>query len=359
MPITGAQIVLECLRREGVEIVFGYPGGCNIPLYDALYNSPIRHILVRHEQGATFAAEGYARASGQPGVCLATSGPGATNLVTGIADAKMDGVPLICITGQVRRPVIGTDAFQETDVVGLTLTITKWNHLVMRVEDLATVFAQAFYIARSGRPGPVLIDIPVDVLREKMDSFEYPEKVTVAGYTPDKKSDLPFDQLNELLLSSRHPVAIVGAGAKWSGATSLVRELLDRLQLPAVSTVQGLGTIPEDRPYYLGMVGMHGTRQSNMAVSHSDLLIVLGARLDDRVTGDASRFARHAKIAHFEIDPAQLSRVRPCDLPVVGDLKKTIDQFQSCLPASLPGWTGWLEECHTVANPVEKPHVGT
>ncbi|MBI4443969.1 MAG: biosynthetic-type acetolactate synthase large subunit [Acidobacteria bacterium] len=357
MPITGAQIVLECLKREGVEVVFGYPGGCNIPLYDALYNSPVRHILTRHEQGAAFAAGGYARATGQPGVCLATSGPGATNLVTGIADAKMDGVPLICITGQVRRPVIGTDAFQETDVVGLTLTITKWNHLVMRVEDLATVFAQAFYIARSGRPGPVLIDIPVDVLREKLETFEYPEKVTVAGYTPDKKSDLPFDRLNELLLSSRHPVAIVGAGAKWSGATPLVRELLDRLQLPAVSTVQGLGTIPEDRPYYLGMVGMHGTRQSNMAVSHSDFLLVLGARLDDRVTGDPLHFARQAKIAHFEIDPAQFDRVRPCEVKIAGDLKQTVAEFLQVVPSGLPDWKPWLEEIRGIANPEHKENV--
>ena len=357
MPIAGAQIVLECLKREGVEVVFGYPGGCNIPLYDALYNSPIRHILTRHEQGAAFAAGGYARATGQPGVCLATSGPGATNLVTGIADAKMDGVPLICITGQVRRPVIGTDAFQETDVVGLTLTITKWNHLVMRVEDLATVFAQAFYIARSGRPGPVLIDIPVDVLREKLDSFEYPEKVAVAGYTPDKKSDLPFDQLNELLLSSRHPVAIVGAGAKWSGATPVVRELLDRLQLPAVSTVQGLGTIPEDRPYYLGMVGMHGTRQSNMAVSHSDFLLVLGARLDDRVTGDPLHFARQAKIAHFEIDPAQFDRVRTYEVKIEGDLKQTVAEFLQVMPSDLPDWRPWLEEICGIANPETKENV--
>ena len=358
MSITGAQIALECLMREGVEVIFGYPGGANIPIYDALYNSRIRHILTRHEQGAVFAAEGYARASGQPGVCLATSGPGATNLVTGIADAKMDGVPLVCITGQVRRPMIGTDAFQETDVVGLTLAITKFNCLVTRTEELPRLMAQAFHVARSGRPGPVLIDIPVDVSKERLETVEFPETGELPGYTPEKKARLPFEQVIDLLASSRRPVAIVGAGAKWGGATAQVRELLDQLKLPTVSTVHGLGTVPEDRGYYLGMVGMHGTRQSNIAVSHSDLLLVLGARLDDRVTGDPSRFARHAKIVHFEIDPAQLSRVRPCDLPVVGDLRETAGRLLSALPASLPDWDKWLEETRSVPNPPPKEHVG-
>ena len=362
MSITGAQIVLECLKREGVEVVFGYPGGANIPLYDALYNSPIRHILVRHEQGAAFAAGGYARASGQPGVAIATSGPGATNLVTGIADAKMDGVPLVCLTGQVRHAVIGTDAFQETDVVGLTLPVTKWNCMITDIRDIPRLIAQAFYVARTGRPGPVLIDIPVNYIREKIEdenTVVYPETVSLPGYTPEKDGEQSYTQLLSMLQTAQHPVAIVGAGVKWSGATKLVRDLLDRLQLPTVSTVHGLGTVPQDRPYYLGMVGMHGTRQSNIAVSHSDLLIVLGARLDDRVTGDATKFARHAKIAHFEIDTAQLSRVRHCDIPVVGDLKDTVDRFSELLPAALPDWSGWLAECCAVPNPPEKPNVGT
>jgi acetolactate synthase-1/2/3 large subunit len=362
MSITGAQIVLECLKREGVEVVFGYPGGANIPLYDALYNSPIRHILVRHEQGAAFAAEGYARASGRPGVAIATSGPGATNLVTGIADAKLDGVPLICITGQVRHAVIGTDAFQETDVVGLTLPVTKWNCMITDIKDIPRLFAQAFYVARTGRPGPVLIDVPVNFVREKIDDAStvvYPETVSLPGYTPEKEIAQPFAELVKLLHSAQHPVAIVGGGVKWAGATQQVRDMLDTLKMPTVSTVHGLGTVPEDRNYYLGMVGMHGTRQSNMAVSHSDLLVVLGARLDDRVTGDASKFARHAKIAHFEIDTAQLSRVRPCDLPIVGDLKNTVDQFCAKLPASLPDWSPWLAETRSVENPKQKDHVGT
>lgn len=361
MPITGAQIALECLKREGVEVVFGYPGGANIPLYDALYNSPIRHILVRHEQGAAFAAGGYARASGQPGVCLATSGPGATNLVTGIADAKMDGVPLVCITGQVRRPVIGTDAFQETDVVGLTLAITKFNCLIMSLEELPLRIAQAFHVARTGRPGPVLLDIPVDVLREKVESWEYPDQIEVPGYQPARQGNPQhspvFEQVAAMLQSSRRPAVIVGAGAKWSGATNAVRELLDRLQIPAVQTVHGLGTIPEDRPYYLGMVGMHGTRQSNLAVSHSDLLLVLGARLDDRVTGDPTKFARGAKIVHFEIDPGQLHRVRTYEMPVVGDLAETVPELLRALPASLPDWNGWLEEIRANPNPKPKENV--
>jgi acetolactate synthase I/II/III large subunit len=362
MSITGAQIVLECLKREGVEVVFGYPGGANIPLYDALYNSPIRHILVRHEQGAAFAAGGYARASGQPGVAIATSGPGATNLVTGIADAKMDGVPLVCITGQVRHAVIGTDAFQETDVVGLTLPVTKWNCMITDINDIPKLFAQAFYVARTGRPGPVLIDVPVNFVREKVDdpsTVVYPETVSLPGYTPEKETAQPFAELVSMLHAAERPVAIVGGGVKWAGATQQVRDLLDTLKMPTVSTVHGLGTVPEDRGYFLGMVGMHGTRQSNMAVSHSDLLVVLGARLDDRVTGDAAKFARHAKIAHFEIDTAQLSRVRPVDLPIVGDLKNTVDQFCSRLPASLPDWSGWLVETRQVENPKHKDHVGT
>jgi acetolactate synthase-1/2/3 large subunit len=231
--------------------------------------------------------------------------------------------------------------------------------MVTRTEDIPRLFAQAFYVARTGRPGPVLIDVPVNFIRDKVESIDYPETVSVPGYRPERESEAPLSQLLSMLQASQRPVALVGGGVKWGGATQQVRALLDRLQMPTVSTVHGLGTVPVDRAYYLGMVGMHGTRQSNMAVSHSDLLLVLGARLDDRVTGDASRFARHAKIAHFEIDPAQLSRVRPCDLPVVGDLKKTIDQFQSCLPDSMPDWRPWLEEALSVVNPVEKPPVGT
>ena len=267
------------------------------------------------------------------------------------------------------RAVIGTDAFQETDVVGLTLPITKWNCLVTKTEDLPRLMAQAFYIAaqRPSRPGAHRPSRGRVQGKTRRGSLSGPEQSVGPGIPPDKKADLPFEQVIEMLAASRRPVALVGAGAKWSQATPQVRELLDRLQIPAVSTVHGLGTIPEDRPYYLGMVGMHGTRQSNLAVSHSDLLLVLGARLDDRVTGDASRFARQAKIIHFEIDPAQLHRVRPCELPVVGDLTETVGKLLSVLPAShsaaaqggaaLPDWSPWLQETRATANPRQKNHV--
>ena len=338
----GAQIVLDCLRAEGVELAFGYPGGAIMPLYDALEGSGIRHVLTRHEQGAVFAAEGYARATGRVGVAIATSGPGATNLVTGIADAKMDSVPLVCITGQVRSPLIGTDAFQETDVFGMTLSLTKWNRLVRSIEELPRVIAEAFYWARSGRPGPVVIDIPVDMLKASTE-FHGP-----ATFTPPRIADHVGNEstfattLIALLQQAKKPVALVGAGAKLSGAVADLQQLLDLLNIPSFATVHGLGAIQTDAPYYLGMVGMHGTRAANMALDETDLLLVFGARLDDRVTGEPTRFAPHAKIAHFEIDPSQLDRVRPCDLPVIGNLAETIPAFYDEAQRShLPDFSAW------------------
>jgi acetolactate synthase-1/2/3 large subunit len=325
--LRGAEIVLRCLRAEGVDLVFGYPGGAIMPLYDALEGSGVRHILTRHEQGAVFAAEGYARVTGKVGVAIATSGPGATNLVTGIADAKMDSVPLVCLTGQVRTPLIGTDAFQETDVFGLTLSLTKWSRLVKSTEEIPEVIAQAFHWARSGRPGPVMIDLPVDLLKANIE-FRGP-----AVFQPHPEAAAPHARLGfadtaiALLQQARKPVALVGAGAKLSGAVHELRQLLDHLQIPTFATVHGLGAVHQSEPYYLGMVGMHGTRAANMALDETDLLLVFGARLDDRVTGDPTRFAPHARIIHFEIDPAQLDRVRPCELPVVGDLADTIPAF--------------------------------
>ena len=338
----GAEIVLRCLRAEGVDLVFGYPGGAIMPLYDALEGSGVRHILTRHEQGAVFAAEGYARVTGKAGVAIATSGPGATNLVTGIADAKMDSVPLVCITGQVRSPLIGTDAFQETDVFGLTLSLTKWSRLVRSIEEIPEVIAQGFYWARSGRPGPVVLDFPVDMLKASMELkgavvFSAPVKPT------EPYTDSGFcETLIALLENAKKPVALVGAGAKLSGAVTDLRRLLDRLQIPAFATVHGLGAVLPGSPYYLGMVGMHGTRAANMALDETDLLLVFGARLDDRVTGEPTRFAPQARIVHFEIDPAQLDRARRCELPVIGDLAETIP---ACLEAvskvGLPDWSGW------------------
>src|ERR1700685_2501362 len=345
--LKGADVVLKCLRAEGVELVFGYPGGAIMPLYDALEGSGVRHILTRHEQGAVFAAEGYARVTGEVGVAMATSGPGATNLVTGIADAKMDSVPLVCITGQVRSALIGTDAFQETDVFGVTLSLTKWSRLVRTIDEIPEAIAEGFYWARNGRPGPVVIDIPTDMLKAKKE-FAGPVKFTPHARPADAKADGgsaaagSIEKIAALLQQSSKPVALVGAGAKLSGAIPELRRLLDQLNVPTFATVHGLGAVPPQSPYYLGMVGMHGTRAANTALHETDLLMVFGARLDDRVTGDPTRFAPNAKIVHFEIDPAQLDRVRSCELPVIGNLADTIPEFHDELRnASLPDWSGW------------------
>ncbi len=340
--LKGADIVLRCLRAEGVDLVFGYPGGAIMPLYDALNGSGVRHILTRHEQGAVFAAEGYARSTGRVGVAIATSGPGATNLVTGIADAKMDSVPLVCITGQVRSALIGSDAFQETDVFGLTLSLTKWSRLVQSIEEISEVIAQAFYWARSGRPGPVVLDIPVDLLKASTE-FRGPARFVTHPKTAHVASHF-CEALIPLLKKSNKPVALIGAGAKLSGAIPELRKVLDDLNIPCFVTVHGLGALSAEVPYYLGMVGMHGTRAANMALHETDLLLVFGARLDDRVTGDPARFAPDARIVHFEIDPAQLDRVRPCELPVIGDLAKTIPAFHAAIrETALPDWSAWRE----------------
>jgi acetolactate synthase-1/2/3 large subunit len=330
------------MRAEGVDLVFGYPGGAIMPLYDALDGSGVKHILTRHEQGAVFAAEGYARSTGKVGVAIATSGPGATNLVTGIADAKMDSVPLVCITGQVRSPLIGTDAFQETDVFGMTLSLTKWSRLVKSIEEIPEVVAEAFYWARSGRPGPVVVDLPVDLLKASME-FRGPAKFHPHPKPADVATDTTFcDTLIALLHTAKKPVALVGAGVKLSGAVADMQRVLDRLQVPTFATVHGLGAVKQSSPYYLGMVGMHGTRAANLALNETDLLMIFGARLDDRVTGEPTRFAPQARIVHFEVDPAQLDRVRPCELPVIGDLAETIPTlYQELAGAKLPDWSDW------------------
>src|SRR5271154_3157511 len=341
--LRGAEIVLQCVRAEGVDLVFGYPGGAIMPLYDALEGSGIRHVLTRHEQGAVFSAEGYARVTGKVGVAIATSGPGATNLVTGIADAKMDSVPLVCITGQVRTAMIGTDAFQETDVFGVTLSLTKWSRLVRTIDEIPDAIAEGFYWARSGRPGPVVIDIPTDILKAKKE-FSGPAKFTPHARPADAKTEGAFsDTIVALLQRATRPVALVGAGAKLSGAIPELRRLLDDLNIPTFATVHGLGAVPPQSTYYLGMVGMHGTRAANTALHETDLLLVFGARLDDRVTGEPTRFAPQAKIVHFEIDPAQLDRVRACELPVIGNLADTIPAFHAELRrhTSLPNFSEW------------------
>ncbi len=322
--MTAGQAFVECLKAEGVEVIFGYPGGAVLPIYDVLYSADIRHLLVRHEQGGAFAAEGYARATGKPGVVLATSGPGATNLVTPIADAYMDSIPLVCFTGNVATTAIGTDAFQEADITGITLPITKHNFLVRNAQDLPRVIREAFHIATTGRPGPVLVDLPRDVSTTKI-KFEYPEQPDLPGYKPTYKGHIrQILEAAKLIAGSKRPVLYVGGGVIASGAHEEVRRLAEKANLPTTMTLMGLGAFPGDHPLSLGMLGMHGTVYANWAVNECDLLIACGARFDDRVTGDLKRFAPHAKVIHIDIDPAEIGKNRPADVPIVGDVKAVL-----------------------------------
>ena len=324
MKKTGSQILLECLQLEGVDTIFGYPGGTVINIYDDLMDSPIRHILTRHEQAAVHAADGYARATGKVGVAIATSGPGATNTITGIATAYMDSIPLVVITGQVPTPLIGNDAFQEADIIGITRPITKHNYLVKDVKDLARIVKQAFYIARTGRPGPVLIDLPKDV-QIASTRFEYPETVEMRGYKPTYSGNMrQVEKAVKLILAARKPVIYVGGGATLSDASAELRQFAEAVQAPVTTTLMGMSTFPKRHPLSLGMLGMHGTYYANMAVTNSDLLIAIGARFDDRVTGKIATFAPHAKIIHVDIDPTSIKKNVRVDLPIVGDLKDVL-----------------------------------
>jgi acetolactate synthase-1/2/3 large subunit len=343
MKVTGAQIFWECLEREGVEVVFGYPGGATLPIYDALVTSPIHHVLVRHEQGAAHMADGYARASGKVGVALATSGPGATNLITGIATAQMDSSPIVCITGQVSSPLIGYDAFQETDVTGITLPITKHNYLISDVHDIAPTIHEAFFIARSGRPGPVLIDITKDAQQAEIE-WEYDDSpVQLTGYRPDLRP-LPtdLDRAVEMIRSARRPVILAGHGILISGAMAEVLDFAERTQTPVASTLLGLSGFPGNHPLSLGMMGMHGEAWVNQTIQKADLLLAFGMRFDDRVTGKLSTFAPDARKIHFEIDPSEVNKNVPVDIALVGDLKETL---QKILPSLEPAdHQNWLAE---------------
>lgn len=321
--MTGAQAVLESLKREGVDVVFGLPGGVLLPLYDAIYQSDIRHILVRHEQGAAHMADGYARATGKVGVCIATSGPGATNLVTGIANAYMDSVPMVAITGQVNTFLIGKDAFQEADITGITLPITKHNYLLRSAKEITRVFREAFYIARSGRPGPVLIDLPRDVTVEEVE-FTWPE-VNLPGYHPSiKVHEMQIKKAAQALMGAMRPVLYVGGGVKYADAHRELFELAVKINAPVTTTLMGVGCFPEDHPLSLGMLGMHGTKYANYAIQESDLIMAVGARFDDRVTGKIASFAPHAKIVHIDVDPAEIGKNVRVDIPVVGDAKNAL-----------------------------------
>jgi len=324
---TGSQILLECLRLEGVDTVFGYPGGTVINIYDDLMDSPIKHILNRHEQAAVHAADAYARVTGNVGVAIATSGPGATNTITGIATAYMDSIPMVIISGQVPTPLIGNDAFQEADMIGITRPITKHNYLVRDVKDLARIVKQAFYIARTGRPGPVLIDLPKDVQVDST-TFSYPESVELRGYKPTVNANpRQLEKATKMILAARKPVIYVGGGATLSDVSEDLLKFAETIQAPVTTTLMGMASFPKTHPLSVGMLGMHGTFYANMAVTNSDLLIALGARFDDRVTGKIATFAPHAKIIHVDVDPTSIKKNVRVDLPVVGMLDDVLPRL--------------------------------
>jgi acetolactate synthase-1/2/3 large subunit len=347
MILTGAEIMLECLLREGVEIMFGYPGGAILPFYDAMSKYPqIKHVLVRHEQGACHMADGYARATGRVGVAVATSGPGATNLVTGIATAMMDSSPIVCITGQVPRGVIGSDAFQETDVTGITLPITKHNYLVADISELAYVMREAFYIARSGRPGPVLIDVPKDIQNQKTE-FIYPEgPIRLPGYIPPSvglESDI--QAAVELINQAERPIILAGAGIGKSGASEVLQALAEKAQIPVALTLLGKGGMPETHPLTLGMMGMHGEAAVNYAIQEADLLIALGMRFDDRVTGNLKTYAPKAKKIHVDIDPSEINKNVRVNVGIAGDVKTVIEQMLPGVKENYhPAWLNMIRD---------------
>ena len=323
---TGARTLIEALQREGVDIIFGYPGGSVLPIYDELYDSSIRHVLVRHEQAAAHAADGYARASGRVGVCLATSGPGACNLVTGIATAYMDSVPIVALTGQVPTGMLGNDAFQESDITGITMPITKHNYLVKDADDLDCVVQEAFYIARTGRPGPVLIDLPKDVTNGPVTGGgAAPGGVSLRGYQPTYEGHVrQIDKALDLIAQAERPLIYAGGGVVHSGASAELLKFVEAAAIPVTTTLMALGAVPGDHPLNLGMLGMHGTQTANYAVTECDLLIAIGARFDDRVTGKIETFAPNAAIIHIDIDPAEIGKNKAVDVPIVGDVKAVL-----------------------------------
>ena len=346
MKFTGAQIVWECIVREGIKTIFGYPGGANLPLYDALLDFPIHHVLVRHEQGAAHAADGYARAGGGVGVAVATSGPGATNLVTGIATAMMDSSPIVCITGQVASKFIGYDAFQEVDITGITLPITKHNYLVTDAHDLNRVMREAFYIARSGRPGPVLVDIAKDVQAASIE-WEYDDSpLRLPGYRPNPHPlSKTMQQAIEMIQSAKRPVILAGRGVLLSGAMGALREFVEKTRTPVAMTLLGIGCFPAGHPLNLGMMGMHGDAWVNHAIQEADLLLAMGMRFDDRVTGNLTTYATDALKIHFDIDPSEINKNVKADIALVGDLRETLTQLIPHLqPCDHNEWIEHIDE---------------
>jgi acetolactate synthase-1/2/3 large subunit len=345
MQRTGAQIVWECLQKEGVEVVFGYPGGANLPIYDAMLDYPIHHVLTRHEQGAAHMADGYARASGRVGVAMATSGPGATNLVTGIATAQMDSAPIVCITGQVASKLIGYDAFQETDVTGITLPITKHNYLVTHVDDIMPALREAFYIARSGRPGPVLVDITKDAQQAGVEDWKYDAApIHLRGYRPDlRPATENIRKAAEIINAARKPVILAGRGVLLSGAMEELRQFAENANIPVAVTLLGIGSIPASHPLNLGMMGMHGEAWVNTAIQEADLLLAFGMRFDDRVTGNLKTYATQARKIHVDIDPSENNKNVKVDAGLVGNLREILQQLLPLLePVDRSEWAGYI-----------------
>lgn len=334
--MNGAELVLKVLQQQGVDTIFGYPGGAIMPIYDAIYHSTVKHYLCRHEQGGAFSAIGYARASGKVGVCLATSGPGATNLITSLADALLDSVPLVAITGQVSQAVMGSDAFQEVDVLGLSLSVTKHSFMVRNVKDLAATLQEAFRLAQSGRPGPVLVDIPKDIQLAPAVEPEWPEYPAPRIAT----SLANAAKARELITNAKKPIAYIGGGVQMADALAQLQHFLAESPMPSVTTLKGMGSVARANPHYLGMLGMHGTQAANLAVQQCDLLICLGARFDDRVTGNLAKFAPEAKVIHVDIDPAEINKVRFADCAFIGDMKQILPAISASTQCD-----EWLAHC--------------
>ena len=332
MELTGAEIFVRCLKEEGVEYIFGYPGGAVLHVYDALYRQEdVKHVLVRHEQAATHAADGYARATGRPGVVIVTSGPGATNAVTGIATAYMDSIPMVVFTGQVNTNLIGNDAFQEVDNIGITRPCVKHNFLVKDVRDLASTIKKAFYVATTGRPGPVVVDIPKDISANRTE-FEYPERISMRSYNPTVKGHPgQIRKAVDLMLAAKRPMLYTGGGVILGEASAALTRMARQLNFPITNTLMGLGAYPATDRQFVGMLGMHGTYEANMAMHHCDVLIAIGARFDDRVTGNVAKFCPHARIVHIDIDPASISKTVKVDIPIVGSVSNVLGQMNKHL----------------------------
>lgn len=340
--MNGAEAMVECLKKEGVSVVFGYPGAAICPFYNALSISPIRHILVRQEQNAGHAASGYARISGKPGVCVVTSGPGATNVITAVASAYMDSIPVVIITGQVSSELLGRDVFQEVDITGATEPFTKHSYLVKNVEDIPRVFREAFHIASTGRPGPVLIDMPVDIQQKQISRFEYPDSVNIAGYKPSTRGHaVQVKRALAAIEKSKRPVICAGGGVFSSRSQKVLRRFAEKTQIPVVTTMMGIGALPSDYPLNLGMLGSHGTKPANTIIRETDLLILCGARVGDRAMSRPGQIAEHATIIHIDIDPAEIGKNMPAHIPIVGDLKNILTHFEEETAYHAgPEWTG-------------------